>query len=262
MENYLKLNKESWNNRVDEHYQSDFYAVSNFIQGKTSLKSIELDLLGDIKDQKILHLQCHFGQDSISLSRLGAKVTGVDFSDKAIETAQKLAKECDTDTEFICSDVYELPNILDEKFDIVFTSYGTIGWLPDIDKWAKVISHFLLPKGKLIFVEFHPVVWMFDDAFEEVGYSYFNDQAIVETNEGTYADTASTTKHKTISWNHPLSEVFTGLIDNGLDISNFKEYNYSPYNCFQNTEEFAPGKFRIQHLENNIPMVYSLVAIK
>lgn len=130
MENYLEINKKSWNAKVEPHLKSDFYFVNEFLQGRTSLNSIELELLGDVKDKTILHLQCHFGQDSISLSRMGAKVTGIDLSDKAIEAAKDLAKQCDTNTEFICSDVYELPNILNQKFDIVFTSYGTIGWLP------------------------------------------------------------------------------------------------------------------------------------
>ena len=112
-----------------------------------------------------MHLQCLFGQDSISLSRLGADVTGVDLSDKAIESAKKIAEDTHSDARFICCDIYDLPNQLDEKFDIVFTSYGTIGWLPDLDKWAKIVSWFLKPNGQFVFVEFHPVVWMFDDNF-------------------------------------------------------------------------------------------------
>ena len=105
MENYLDINRNSWNSKVEIHLKSDFYFVNDFIAGRTSLNSIELEILGDIKDKKILHLQCHFGQDSISLSRLGAKVTGIDLSDKAIEAAKDLAKICGTDTEFLVSDV-------------------------------------------------------------------------------------------------------------------------------------------------------------
>jgi ubiquinone/menaquinone biosynthesis C-methylase UbiE len=188
MENYLDINRKLWNAKVDSHLKSDFYFVDEFVKGRTSLNSIELELLGDIKDQEILHLQCHFGQDSISLSRLGAKVTGVDLSDEAISAAKNLAKKCETDTKFIVSDVYELPNILEKKFDIVYTTYGTIGWLPDLKKWAKVISTFLKPGGKLIFVEFHPFIWMFNDDFTEIKYDYFQGEPIIETSEGTYAD--------------------------------------------------------------------------
>lgn len=141
MENYLDINRNSWNARVEPHLKSDFYFLEDFIKGRNSLNSIELDLLGDVKGKSILHLQCHFGQDSISLSRMGAKVTGIDLSDKAIDAAEDLARKCGTDTKFICSDVYNLPTVLKEEYDIVFTSYGTIGWLPDLDQWADVVSH-------------------------------------------------------------------------------------------------------------------------
>lgn len=262
MENYLEINKNSWNAKVEPHLKSDFYFVDEFLKGRNSLNSIELDLLGDIKGKKILHLQCHFGQDSISLSRLGAKVTGIDLSDKAIETAKDLAKQCETDTDFICSDVYDLPNILDEKFDIVFTSYGTIGWLPDLDQWAKVINHFLKPNGKFIMAEFHPVVWMFDDDFTKIVYNYFNEKPIVETYEGTYADTSADIVQEYVMWNHPLSEVLQNLIEKGLSIENFQEFDWSPYPCFNQVEEFEKGKWRIEKLGNKIPMVYSLSAQK
>ena len=158
--NYIELNRESWNNRVEPHLKSEFYNLELFLKGKNSLNEIELNLLGEIKGKSILHLQCHFGQDTISLSRLGAKVTGVDLSDKSIEKARELATQTNSDAQFICCDLYDLPNHLDQQFDFVFSSYGTIGWLPDLDKWAKVISSFLKPTGKFIFVEFHPVVWL------------------------------------------------------------------------------------------------------
>ena len=151
----------------------EFYDLDNFVKGKTSLNSIELDLLGDVKGKTILHLQCHFGQDTISLSRLGAEVTGIDLSDKAIQSAQQIAKDTHSNANFICCDIYDLPNHLDKQFDIVFTSYGTIGWLPDLDKWANIVSHYLKPNGQFVFVEFHPVVWMFDDNFEKIGYNDF-----------------------------------------------------------------------------------------
>jgi 2-polyprenyl-3-methyl-5-hydroxy-6-metoxy-1,4-benzoquinol methylase len=124
--------------------------MQSFLEGKSTLNEIELQLLGDISGKKILHLQCHFGQDTMSLSRMGAKATGIDLSNKAIERAKEIALRLNLDTDFICCDLYDAPNHLNEKFDIVFTSYGTIGWLPDLDKWAKVVSHFLKPNGKFI----------------------------------------------------------------------------------------------------------------
>lgn len=260
--NYIEINRNSWNKRTEAHINSEFYDVEGFLKGKNSLNDIELNLLGNLKGKSVLHLQCHFGQDTISLSRLGAEVIGVDLSDKAIESARQLAHNASSNTRFICCDIYDLPSHLSKKFDIVFTSYGTIGWLPDLDQWAKVVSYFLKPNGKFVFVEFHPVVWMFDDNFETVGYRYFNSGAIVETVNGTYADRNADITASTVTWNHGLSEVINSLIKNGLEINSLDEVDYSPYNCFNGTVEFEPKKYRIAHLEDKIPMVYSVVATK
>lgn len=260
--NYIEINRQSWNNRIETHLKSDFYDLEGFLKGNSTLNDIELKLMPDLEGKSILHLQCHFGQDSISLSRLGAQVTGVDLSDKAIESAKQIAKELNTDTRFICCDIYDLPKYLDERFDIVFTSYGTIGWLPDLDKWAKIIDIFLKPKGQLVFVEFHPVVWMFDDNFEKIAYNYFNSGAIIETENGTYADKNAEINQTVVVWNHGLGEVVNSLINNKLEIISLEEFDYSPYNCFKKMIEFAPKKFRINHLNNNIPMVYALAASK
>ncbi|MEZ4877698.1 MAG: class I SAM-dependent methyltransferase [Flavobacterium sp.] len=259
---YLLVNKQTWNNKTEVHVNSDFYNNDAFLKGKSSLNAIEVELLGDISDKKILHLQCHFGQDSLSLARLGATVTGVDLSDNAIEKATSFAKQLDLKATFICADIYSLPTILDEKFDLIFTSYGTIGWLPDLDKWAKVVSHFLKPNGTFIMADFHPVVWMYDDDFEVVFYNYFNVEPIIENETGTYADRYSNIEAKTITWNHPISELLNALISNNLVLNQFNEFDYSPYNCFNKTEEFEKGKFRISHFENKIPMVYSILATK
>lgn len=133
---YLDINRKSWNERVDTHLSSEFYDMPGFLAGKNSLNEIELELLGDVSGKSILHLQCHFGQDTLSLARIGAKTTGVDLSDKAIEAAKKINNEMNLDSEFIASDVYNLPKVHNKKYDIIFASYGTIGWLPDLDKWA------------------------------------------------------------------------------------------------------------------------------
>jgi len=258
--NYLQINKNSWNKRAELHFGSEFYDVKGFLEGKSSLNSIELELLGDIKGKSVLHLQCHFGLDSLSLSRMGAVVTGVDLSDKAIELARELNEKIHSNSEFICCDIYDLPNQLNQKFDIVFTSYGTIGWLPDMDKWAQVVAHFLKPQGKFVFAEFHPLVWMFDDDFRQIEYRYFKSAAI-ETSESSYAETNSE-KEAFVSWNHGLGEILNSLVQNGLQISSLEEFDYSPHDCFNHTEEFEPGKFRIKHLGNKIPMVYSIVAEK
>jgi len=259
---YIKINKQTWNNKTDIHIASEFYDVEGFLKGKSTLNNIELQLLGDVSGKKILHLQCHFGQDTISFARMGAQATGVDLSDKAIERAREFAEKLQLDVTFVCCDLYEAPNLIDEKFDIVFTSYGTIGWFPDLNKWATVVSHFLKPNGKFVMADFHPVVWMFDNDFASVFYNYFNVEPIFEEEAGTYADREAAMVTKTISWNHPISEILNALIKSGIELNSFDEYDYSPYNCFSKTEEFEKGKFRIQHLENKIPMVYSILGTK
>ena len=259
---YLKINKESWNSRVDTHYNSEFYDNKKFIDGKSSLNDIELKFFPNLEGKTVLHLQCHFGQDSISLSRMGAKVTDVDLSDEAISKAKELASITNSDAEFICCNVYDLPNHLNGKFDIVFSSYGAICWLPDLNKWAEIVSRFLKEGGKFIFAEFHPVVDMVDKNSSKLGSSYFNIGPINENIEGTYTDGENTDKRQFVTWNHGIGEVVNNLINNGLEINSLKEFDYSPYNAFQSTFEDEPNKYRIKHFGNNVPMVFSILATK
>lgn len=259
---YITINRQSWNNRLESHLTSDFYDVESFLKGRNTLQPIELALLGEVSGHSILHLQCHFGQDTISLGRMGADVTGIDLSDSAISTACKMAEKTQVKADFICCDIYDLPLHLDKQFDIVFTSYGTIGWLPDLEKWAEVIATFLKPGGRFIIVEFHPVVWMFDDNFEEIKYRYFNSGPILEQEMGTYADKTADITQEYVVWNHSLSEVFGSLIRAGMEITGFEEYDYSPYDCFNQTVSIGANMFRIKHLDNKIPMVFALHAIK
>jgi SAM-dependent methyltransferase len=259
---YININKQTWNDKTDVHIASEFYDMKGFLEGKSTLNTIELELLGNVKDKKILHLQCHFGQDTMTFARMGAKATGIDFSDKAVEKAREFSAKLNLDTSFICCDIYDAPKHIDEQFDIVFTSYGTIGWFPDLDKWAKVVSHFLKPNGQFIMADFHPVVWMFDNDFKEVFYSYFNIEPIIEEESGTYAETEADLQTKSIGWNHPISEILNSLLQSGLELKQFNEYDYSPYNCFNEMEEFEKGKFCIKTFGNKIPMVYSILATK
>ncbi len=261
-ENYKEINKNLWNEKTAIHLNTEFYDMESFLHGKNSLNPIEVGLLGDIANKDILHLQCHFGQDSISLARMGANVTGLDLSDAAIDAARETNDKLGLNAKFICSDVYEAPESLNGQFDIVFISYGTIGWLPDLNKWAAVIHRCLKPGGKLVFVEFHPVIWMFDYDFTKFDYSYFNDGAIVEELEGTYADKEANISAKSVSWNHSISEVLQGLLKNGLNIQSFEEYDYSPYDCFNNQIEVEPRKFQVRGMQGMIPMLYSVTATK
>jgi ubiquinone/menaquinone biosynthesis C-methylase UbiE len=259
---YILKNKQAWEQRTEVHVKSDFYDQDSFMNGKNSLKEIELNLLGDVKGKSILHLQCHFGQDTLSLARMGANVTGIDFSEKAIQEAKKTNEALKLEAQFICCDLYELPTHLDQQFDIVYTSYGTIGWLPDIHRWAQIVSRYLKPEGTFIFVEFHPVLWMFDNAITQVTYNYFHDEAIVEQEEGTYADKEAAIQPETITWNHALSEVMQALLDEKLHLRTFQEFDYSPYNVVPNVEEVEPGKFRAKHIGNKLPLVYALKMVK
>ncbi len=236
--------------------------MDDFLAGWNSINDIEAPLLGDVRNKTLLHLQCHFGQDSLSLARMGAQVTGIDLSDEAIEVGKSLAERLKLDVRFFATDVYSTRSVLNDQFDVVFTSYGTIGWLPDLDKWAKVIVDSLKPGGEFVMAEFHPVAWMFDDDFNEVKYRYFKSEPIEETEEGTYADTSAPIKTKYVSWNHSLGEVFRALQKAGLSVNFFNEYDYSPYPCFKDTVEVEKGKHRIEKMGDKIPLVYALKAVK
>jgi len=259
---YFDANRESWNKRTMIHKDSAFYDLDGFRKGKSSLNKIELEQLGDVKGKSLLHLQCHFGQDTLSWQRLGADCTGVDLSDEAIRVAGELNAELGLNAKFICCNVYDLPAHLDEKFDIVFTSYGTIGWLPDLDKWASIINLYLKPGGCFYMVDFHPVLWMMDEDFKSVRYDYFNTEVIAEGISGTYTNRDAPIRSKEYSWNHPFSELLGALIRSGLTIELFNEYPYSPYNCFNHLEQGADGMWRIKGMEEKMPMLYSIRAVK
>lgn len=272
-EQYFIANKLNWNQRVAVHKNSDFYDLAGFKAGKNILTPIELNELGDVKGKSLLHLQCHFGLDTMSWSRLGAKCAGVDMSDEAIKLAKEINEETKLDAKFFCCNVYDLHpgNAESSKVlplegfgaaDIVFTSYGTIGWLPDLIKWAELIFHYLKPGGIFYIADFHPVLWMFDDEFKEIKYSYENREVIVTENQGTYTDRNAAINGKEYGWNHSISELLNALIGAGLKIEMFNEYMYSPYPCFNNVIEGEDGNWRIKGLENKIPMVYSLRARK
>lgn len=260
---YKSVNKATWDKRTEVHYDSDFYDNKAFIAGKNVLNSIELELLGDVTGKSILHLQCHFGQDTIQWTRQGCtKATGVDLSEKAVQRARELAEKCQSNAEFVCSDIYDLPKNLEGQYDIVFTSYGTIGWLPDINKWGEVVNHFLKPGGQFLIVDFHPALWMFDDKFTKVTYRYFNTEPIIEE-EGTYTDGDEELNSQCITWNHGLGEIIMSLINQGLTISSVTEYDYSPYDCFGDTTvKIEDRKYRFKTMDDKLPMVYGIMAEK
>ncbi|RME95173.1 MAG: class I SAM-dependent methyltransferase [Bacteroidetes bacterium] len=263
MPDYLTANRAYWNTLAEQHFDSEFYNNNAFLSTQNSLNEIELALLGnDLSGQRVLHLQCHFGQDTLSLARLGAEVTGIDLSDVAIAKAYELAKRTGLKARFLESDVQRIDEVLgDEQFDLIFSSYGTIGWLPKVDRWAQLIAQYLSPGGRFVFAEFHPVVWMMAEDFTHVKYPYFNREVIYEEPIESYGGAQVGAGQGNYSWNHDLGEVLGALLDAGLQLTHFSEYDYSPYDCFPGTVKSDKG-FQIKGLEGKLPMVYALEARK
>src|SRR5579863_6395293 len=163
MDERLKANLDAWNLMTVYHAASPGYRLAEFKTGENVLKPIELREVGDVRGKSLLHMQCHFGLDTMSWARMGAHVTGVDFSDQAIALARSISAECKIPARFLHSNIYDTPNVLHEQFDIVFTSYGALCWLPDIKRWAEVAASFVKPGGFFYIAEFHPLTQMADN---------------------------------------------------------------------------------------------------
>lgn len=253
---YFETNKKHWNERTKVHVRSDFYDNAAFLKGKNSLNAIELPYLQNLEGKRVLHLQCHFGQDTISLKRLGAATaTGVDFSEEAITFATNMAKELNEGVSFILGNVLHLDQLIDGEFDLIFCSYGVTGWLPELDTWAKNISRFLAPGGRFVYAEFHPVMWMFDDDVEKITYPYLHGDVIAEDLQGTYTDGGEHLQYKSFGWNYGISEVITPLLNSGLQLKTFNEYDHSPYECWPNMVMKEHG-LQMKGREGKLPMVY------
>ena len=264
-EKYINTNKAHWNERVSIHKGTEFYGLDEFKKGVIKLNQLERVELGDIKGKSILHLQCHFGMDTLSLEMLGAEVTGVDFSEEGIKTAIEIRDELGMKSEFILSDIYSLPEKLNKKFDIVYTSYGVLIWLPDIDKWAKVISHFLTDKGFFYIAEGHPFSYVFDNSAGadklKVSYPYFSrTEPLRYDEEGTYAEkNVKTVNNVTFEWIHSLSDIFMSLINAGLRIDFFHEHPFTVWQQFPWMKKSEDDYYRI---DEDIPLLFSLKASK
>ena len=259
---YFNTNRATWNEKVKIHAKSDMYDLEAFKKGKNSLMSYELQALGDVKGKSLLHLQCHFGQDTLSWSRLGATCVGVDLSDEGIKLAKQLNAELQLDAEFVCCNVLDTSKHVDKTFDIVFTSYGVIGWLPDLKPWGKMIAERLKSGGIFYMAEFHPIVWMFDylEGKPIMKYGYMQDEAIYEEYEGTYANTNSKMISKEYGWNHGLSEVVNALTEAGLQIEYLNEYDESPYNVLPDLEQTESGMYVTK--DKLYPLIFEIRARK
>lgn len=261
---YFEINKDTWNKKVAIHSKSEFYDVDGFKKGNTSLNRIELEELGDVNGKSLLHLQCHFGQDTLSWSRLGAKCTGIDLSDEGIKEAKKLNIELGLDATFIESNLYDVPKNVKGKFDIVFTSYGVIGWLPDLKTWGKIIADKLKKGGVFYIIEFHPIVWMFDflQTPPKLTYPYLNSEVIYEEYKGTYTNSDADIISKEYGWNHGLGEVISSLTSAGLQIEFLHEFEKSPYNSFPEMDKTDDNMFVLKENQRMFPLLYSIKATK
>lgn len=259
---YFQVNKTTWNKKVKVHAKSEMYDLEAFKKGKSSLMQYELDALGDVNEKSLLHLQCHFGQDTLSWSRMGAKCVGVDISNEGIKLAQQLNEELNLDAEFVCCNVLDTSDYVRDKFDIVFTSYGTIGWLPDLKPWAKMIFERLKNGGVFYIAEFHPIVWMFDysEGKPIMKYGYMQDEVIYEEYEGTYANQSSKMISKEYGWNHGLGEVITALSEAGFNIEYLKEHDESPYNVLPDLIETRSGNYVTK--DKLYPLIFEIKATK
>ncbi len=266
---FFDANQKLWDEYALAHFGSEFYNVTGFLNGETTLKPFELEELTDVKGKTLLHLQCHFGLDTLSWAREGAIVTGVDFSPEAIRLAKQLAEKAHLKATFIQSDVYKLPEKLSKKFDIVYTSFGVIVWLPDLIKWARVISHFLKPRGKFYFAEFHPFVQIFDEEDPsglKLKYDYFpNAEPHIFENSsgGSYATSDERIKQPvSYEWQHSLSEIFNSLIKAGLRIDSFNEYPITFFPQFPFAVKQEDGTWHLPSLPAKLPLTFSLLATK
>jgi SAM-dependent methyltransferase len=265
MDQYTKANQLSWDERLPIHTASKSYGLDSFKAGRCSLKSIELEELGEVSGKSLLHLQCHFGMDTLSWAKRGAIVTGADFSEPAIKQAEELAKELNIEAKFVLSNLYDLPENLEGSFDIVFTSYGVLCWLGDIDRWASVVSHFLKPGGVFYFVNGHPIGNMLDEESEKpsIRYSYFNEGPVEFNTPWTYTDgDVRLANSKTYEWSHSIGEIVNALIKSGLEIQFIHEFPFSFHKYIPCMVLGEDGWWRLPDGDERIPFMLSIMAKK
>jgi len=257
----IAANRALWDDRVPVHATSDFYDVDGFKAGRSTLEPFEVEEVGPVAGLDLVHLQCHFGLDTLSWARLGARVTGLDISEVGVATAQDLADEVGIDADFVAGDVYGAVAALGGRtFDVVFTGLGALNWLPDIDRWAAVVDALLRPGGFLYLAEFHP--WVNTLSYQDltVETSYWNDpEGELSIGDGSYVETSDTFSHtESWEWNHALSEVMGALLDRGLAVELFHEHPYTLYRRWPFLEARQHGTFWLPEGMPGLPLMYSL----
>jgi 2-polyprenyl-3-methyl-5-hydroxy-6-metoxy-1,4-benzoquinol methylase len=266
-EERLDRNRSHWDELAELHPNTEYYDVEGFRDGGSSLDWLELEGVGDVSGQTLLHLQCHFGLDTLSWLREGAaEVVGTDFSATAIETARDLAEQVDLADRatFIESDLYAL----DEEFDVVFTSYGVLNWLPDVEAWADIVAHFLKPGGRFFIAELHPISHVFmdlrvdEDDTVRSDWPYFSDEPLTFDEDGSYADFEANVEHTvTHVWSHSVGEIVTALVDAGLTVNELREHPFVSFEQFPGRiRKRADGHWEIP--DEDYPLTFSARAHK
>lgn len=268
---YIEENRAHWNELAEHHPGTDFYDVETFLQGESTLRRLEREEL-DVAGKRLLHLQCHFGLDTLSWIRNEdvAHATGVDFAPTAIETARELRDRIGIARDrarFIESDVYELSANLDDTFEVVYTSYGTIYWLPDLTRWAEVIATHLESGGTFYIVDGHPLAAPFDyestAADLRVSNPYFNTEAVTEKFDGSYAGWDFGLENKrSHGFSHSFDEIVTSLADAELQIEFLHEHPWSFFQRFEAMEADDDDRWYLPDLPYELPFTFSLKARK
>lgn len=266
------LNRANWDERAPAHAASPDYAVEQFIADPTFLSEVvrfDLPLLGDVRGLRGIHLQCHIGTDTISLARLGADMTGLDFSGAAIDQARQLAERTNSPTQFVQSDLYDAASVLTPgSYDLVFTGVGALLWLPDIERWADVVTTLLRPGGRLFIREGHPMLWTIDEEVTDaltLGYSYFEHaEPLVSDEPGTYVETdvefESTVSH---AWGHGLGEVISALLTRGMRLTGFVEHQSVPWEALPGQMVKGElGEWQLADRPERLAHSYTLQAVK
>lgn len=269
----MEANRANWDDRVPVHWQPDAYDAPGFIADPTRISSVvtrdrDAGRLPDLAGKRLVHLQCHFGMDTLSLARLGADVTGVDFSEAAVAAARRLSDESGTPGRFVRCDVYDAPAVLGETFDVVYTGVGALNWLPDVRRWAEVVSALLTPGGFLILREGHPVLWSLDwredDDLLVIRFPYFETAHPVPwDDESTYSGSGTVEHTRTYEWNHGIGEVLAAVTDAGLRVESFEEHRELEWQGTSHMVLGDDGLYRMPEGQRDlVPLMYSLRAVK
>jgi SAM-dependent methyltransferase len=273
MPDYRDVNRANWDERAQVHAASAEYDVEAFVADKAHLSEVvrfDRALLGDIAGVRGIHLQCHIGTDTLSLARLGATMTGLDFSPKSLDQARRLAAQAGPAVDYVESDVYGAVDAVGgATFDLVYTGIGALCWLPDIRRWAQTVAALLRPGGRLFIREGHPVLWTLDydrtDHLLTLDFPYFEQhEPQVWNDEGTYIETDHVFTHTTThEWNHGLGEIFTALTAAGMSVTGFTEHTSVPWEALRGQmTKLGNGEWQLTDRPSRLPHSYTLQATR